>query len=79
MWIALSFGMKDKETDYLGARNSRFLVFWFRPSQNKSKMDHGSRLVETSRLFARTVAKIQPQWLEPLAQHLVKRSYSEPN
>lgn len=73
-------GMKDKEADYLGARNSRFLVF---PGsglhKTKAKWIMGAELVETSRLFARTVAKIQPQWLEPLAQHLVKRSYSEPS
>ena len=38
-----------------------------------------AELVETSRLFARTVAKIQPEWIEPLAGHLVKRTYSEPH
>ena len=37
-----------------------------------------AELVETSRLFARTVARIQPEWVEPLAEHLVKRTYSEP-
>ncbi len=36
-------------------------------------------LVETSRLFARTVARIDPAWIEPVAEHLVKRSYSEPH
>src|SRR5690606_22649104 len=35
--------------------------------------------VETSRLWARGSAKIEPEWIEPLAQHLVKRSYSEPH
>ena len=38
-----------------------------------------AELVETSRLLARTVAKIQPEWIEPLAGHLVKRTYSEPH
>src|SRR3712207_1215535 len=38
-----------------------------------------AELVETSRLWARTVARIQPEWIEPLAQHLVKRTYSEPH
>ncbi len=37
-----------------------------------------AELVETSRRFARTVARISPQWIEPLADHLVKRSYSDP-
>ena len=35
-----------------------------------------AELVETSRLWARTVARIQPEWIEPLAGHLVKRTYS---
>jgi len=38
-----------------------------------------AELVETSRLWARTVARIEPEWVEPLAGHLVKRSYSEPH
>ena len=38
-----------------------------------------AELVETSRLWARTVARIEPEWVEPLARHLVKRSYSEPH
>ena len=38
-----------------------------------------AELVETSRLWARTVAKIEPEWVEPLAQRLVKRHYSEPH
>ena len=37
-----------------------------------------AELVETSRLFARTVAAIEPHWIEPLAKHLTKRSFSEP-
>ncbi len=37
-----------------------------------------AELVETSRLWARTVAAIEPEWIEPVAAHLVKRSYSEP-
>ena len=38
-----------------------------------------AELVETSKLWARMVAKIQPEWIEPLAKHLIKRSYSEPH
>ncbi|MEA2246044.1 MAG: ATP-dependent helicase HrpA, partial [Solirubrobacteraceae bacterium] len=37
-----------------------------------------SELVETSRLWGRTAARIQPEWAEPLAEHLLQRSYSEP-
>src|SRR6516225_10914514 len=38
-----------------------------------------AELVETSRLWARTAARIEPEWAEPLAPHLVKRTYSEPH
>ncbi len=38
-----------------------------------------AELVETSRLWARTVARIEPEWIEPVAAHLVKRTYSEPH
>lgn len=38
-----------------------------------------AELVETNRLWARVAAKIEPEWVEPLAEHLVKRSYSEPH
>src|SRR3712207_3092469 len=37
-----------------------------------------AELVETSRLWGRTAARIDPRWIEPLAEHLVKRTYSEP-
>jgi ATP-dependent helicase HrpA len=38
-----------------------------------------AELVETTRLWARVVARIQPEWIEPLAEHLVRRNYSEPH
>ncbi len=65
--------------EYEGARGSRFVVF---PgsglSRGQAKWVMAAELVETSQLFARTVAEIKPQWIEPLAGHLVKRTYSEP-
>ncbi|MDF2177579.1 ATP-dependent RNA helicase HrpA [Aliiglaciecola sp. CAU 1673] len=73
-------GFKDKEREYLGARNSRFLIF---PASGLAKHPPkwvmAAELVETSRLFARSVAKIDPAWLEALAGHLIKRHYSEPH
>lgn len=38
-----------------------------------------AELVETTRLWARVNAKIEPEWVEPLAEHLLKRTYSEPH
>ncbi|MDC8831299.1 ATP-dependent RNA helicase HrpA [Alteromonas gilva] len=73
-------GMKDKDREYLGARNTRFMIF---PGSGLAKANPkwviAAELVETSKLFGRMVAKIDPQWLEPLAEHLVKRSYAEPH
>lgn len=73
-------GQRDSEADYLGPRQSRFYVF---PGsglfKRKPKWVMTSELVETSRLYARTLAKIEPEWVEPLALHLVNRSYSEPH
>ena len=69
-----------KERDYLGARNTRFHIF---PGsglfQKQPKWVVAAELVETTRLYARTVAQVQPEWIESLAGHLVKRSYSEPH
>jgi ATP-dependent helicase HrpA len=66
--------------EYLGARNARFAIF---PASGLSRKAPdwivAAELVETSRLWARTVARIEPEWVEPLARHLVRRSYSEPH
>ncbi|EAR27693.1 helicase, ATP-dependent [Pseudoalteromonas tunicata D2] len=73
-------GFKDEDNSYKGARNSRFHVFPGSSLFKKSpKWLMAAELVETSRLFARINAKIDLKWVEPLAQHLIKRSYSEPH
>ncbi|MGB6161362.1 MAG: ATP-dependent RNA helicase HrpA [Pseudonocardiaceae bacterium] len=74
-------GLFDPETrDYLGARGARFAVFpgsaLFRRPPRWVMV---AELVETSRLWGRIAARIEPQWVEPLAGHLVTRSYSEPH
>ncbi|GAA4550866.1 ATP-dependent RNA helicase HrpA [Pseudonocardia xishanensis] len=65
--------------EYLGARNARFALW---PGSALAKKPPrwvmAAELVETSRLWARTVASIKPEWIEPLAGHLVRRTYSEP-
>ncbi|HKS53539.1 MAG TPA: ATP-dependent RNA helicase HrpA, partial [Pseudonocardiaceae bacterium] len=74
-------GLFDAETrDYLGARGARFAVFPGSALFGKPpRWVMAAELVETSRLWGRTVARIEPQWVEPLAEHLVHRSYSEPH
>ena len=73
-------GLKDTaKRDYLGARQRRFVLY---PGSGLAKKQPdavmAAELVETSRLFARTVAVIDPAWAEPLAGDLAKRSFSEP-
>jgi len=66
--------------EYLGARNARFAIFPGSALVRKGPdWIVAAELVETSRLWARTVARIEPEWVEPLAGHLVKHSYSEPH
>jgi ATP-dependent helicase HrpA len=72
-------GREPKSREYLGARNQKFAIF---PGSTLARKGPpavmAAELVETSRLFARTVAAIDPAWAEALAGDLVKRSYGEP-
>jgi ATP-dependent helicase HrpA len=74
-------GMREADTrEFLGARGAKFMIFPGSPLAKKPpRWVMAAELVETSRLWARTVARIQPEWIEPLAGHLVKRTYSEPH
>jgi ATP-dependent helicase HrpA len=73
-------GQQDENREFKGARGSRFYIFPGSALAKKApKWIMAAELVETSRLFARGVAKIEPLWLENLAEHLIKRNYSEPH
>ncbi|MER7894979.1 ATP-dependent RNA helicase HrpA [Streptomyces sp. NPDC096046] len=77
-------GMKDvkegAKNEYLGARGAKFAVFPGSALFKKPpRFVMSAELVETSRLWARVNARIEPEWVEPLAAHLVKRTYSEPH
>ncbi len=73
-------GLLTENREYLGARNRKFVIH---PGSGLAKKNPkwlmAFELVETSRLFARSVARIDPRWIEPVAGHLVKRSYAEPH
>jgi ATP-dependent helicase HrpA len=82
-------GMKDERSsgekrrgpaEFAGARGARFAIF---PDSVLARKPPqwvvAAELIETSRLWARTAARIEPEWAEPLAAHLVRRSYSEPH
>lgn len=77
-------GMKDvkdgAKNEYLGARSAKFALFPGSALFKKTpRFVMSAELVETSRLWARVNAKIEPEWVEPLAGHLLKRTYSEPH
>ncbi|MCF6218614.1 MAG: ATP-dependent RNA helicase HrpA [Gammaproteobacteria bacterium] len=72
----LAFKQDDKT--YLGTRSKKLMIFpgsALRKKQPKWLM--AAELVETSQLFARTVAKIEPEWIEAIAEGLCKKSYSD--
>lgn len=72
--------VKEEKREYLGTRNRKLMIF---PGSSVAKAAPkwlmAAEIVETSRVFARTVAQIDVGWIEPLARHLVKRNYFEPH
>ncbi len=72
-------GTKSDTYEYLGPRSVRFSIF---PGSGlfsqRPKWLMAGELVETTKLYARTCAGVQPQWIERAAEHLVERTYSEP-
>jgi len=75
-----NIGKKEPSShEYRGARGTRFAI---NPGSSLFKRNPewvmAAELVETTRLWARGVAEIRPAWIEAAAQHLVKRTYSDP-
>jgi ATP-dependent helicase HrpA len=70
----------DEGGEYLGARGVRFAIF---PGSALRKARPAwvmaAELTETTRLYARCVARIHPEWIEPLAPHLTRRQYFDPH
>ncbi|MBI6926211.1 MULTISPECIES: ATP-dependent RNA helicase HrpA [Pseudomonas] len=73
-------GHKTEDGDYQGARQRRF---WVHPSsgigRKRPQWVMAAELVETTKLYARVVARIEPDWIEPLAGHLIKKNHFEPH
>ena len=77
---ALRRAQKQARNEYTGARGARFAIFPGSPlSKKPPAWIMAGELVETSRLWARDVARIQPEWAEDLAGDLARRTYSEPH
>ncbi|MES2772150.1 MAG: ATP-dependent RNA helicase HrpA [Pseudomonadota bacterium] len=76
-----NIGYKAEDSGhYLGARGMKFLIHPSSALQKKAgKWIAAAELAETSKLFARCVARIDPLWLEEIGDHLIKRSYSDPH
>jgi ATP-dependent helicase HrpA len=75
-----NIGVLDEKREYEGARGSRFVIAPGTPLASKPpKWVVAASLMETTRLYARMVAAVEPQWIEAVGAHLVKRSYNEPH
>lgn len=78
--LLANLAYKSAEREYTGAGGNKLNVW---PGSGlagkKPKWFVAAELVETSQRFARTLARIQPEWIEPLADHLVKREFTEPH
>ena len=75
-----NIGRHEEKREYVGCRNRHFTLF---PgsglSKQKPKWLVSAELVETQQVYARYNARINPEWVESIAQHLIKRSWSEPH
>jgi ATP-dependent helicase HrpA len=75
-----NIGFRHEQYEYLGARGLKFFIF---PGSGQHKARPkwimAAEQVETSKVYARTVAKVEPEWIEECAEHLVKRNYYDPH
>ncbi|MGD0958435.1 MAG: ATP-dependent RNA helicase HrpA [Methylomonas sp.] len=75
-----NIGYRHEQYEYLGARGLKFHIF---PGSGQHKIRPpwimAAEQVETSKVYARMVAKIEPDWIEACAQHLIKRNYYDPH
>jgi len=74
-----NLGMQTEDGAYLGARDMKFWIFPGSGVKKKPKWLLAAEIVETRRVYARMVAKIEPEWIEHAARHLLKVSYSDPH
>jgi len=78
--LLANLAFKSGDREYTGAGGNKLAVWpGSALSSKKPKWFVAAELIETSQRFARTIARIQPEWIEPLADHLVSRDYSEPH
>ena len=74
-----NIGYNYENAEYLGARGLKFFVFpGSSQFKSKPKWIMSSEIIETTKIYARNVAKIESEWLESLAGHLIKKHYDQP-
>lgn len=77
--LLINVGRKGEEREYQGTRGTRFAIApGSACSEQKSRWVMGAEIVRTTRVFARTVASVKPEWIERAAEHLIRRTYSDP-
>ena len=74
-----NIGLLAEDGVYIGARDMKFWIFPGSGMKKKPKWLLAAEIVETKRVYARMVAKIEPEWIEHAARHLLKVSYSDPH
>ena len=74
-----NIGLLAEDGVYIGARDMKFWIFPGSGVKKKPKWLLAAEIVETKRVYARMVAKIEPEWIEHAARHLLKVSYSDPH
>ncbi|AZZ93064.1 ATP-dependent RNA helicase HrpA [Hahella sp. KA22] len=78
--LITQIGQKDEKGEYAGPRQRKFVIFPGSKVRKKApNWIMSAEVVETSRLFARTVARMEPGWIEKVAPQLLKSSYLEPH
>jgi ATP-dependent helicase HrpA len=77
--LLINIGRKGEEREYQGTRGTRFAIAPGSACQDpKPKWVMAGEVVRTTRVFARTVASIKPEWIERAAEHLIQRTYTDP-
>lgn len=75
-----NIGVLDERREYEGARGTRFVIAPGTPlAQKPPKWVVAANLMETTRLYARMVAAVEPHWIEAAGSHLLRRDYAEPH
>ncbi|MEZ6059214.1 MAG: DUF3418 domain-containing protein [Planctomycetaceae bacterium] len=78
--LLANLAYKSADGEYTGAGGNKLAIWPGSALFSKSpKWFVAGELVETTKRYARTIARVQPEWIEPLAMHLVTREYSEPH